>query len=273
MQVVRWSYINNAAIMRFLAAILILSLSITAFGSGIRPVATGRTAHRALSRPSGTRLAANKCVFVLATAHSGSNALMDALNQIPNYLIRGENWAAHLNLFHAYQRLSTLPRAPGQSYINWAEHRHASFQTVKSLYEGQASSRNLPFFTEFQIDRVIIATRLYYNVLYGRYGDGVVSGFKEIRYVCGISLDSNKCEEHFSQFLAFLRRLCIHVKVLLLTRSLHTYYANPGIFEGLAESLRQKTEKDLEKTHEVYDAFVERYPEVVFRVHTEDMFD
>lgn len=47
-------------------------------------------------------LVAKKCVFVLATGHSGSTALMDALNQIPNYLIRGEQHGALWNVYESY---------------------------------------------------------------------------------------------------------------------------------------------------------------------------
>ncbi|GIL74019.1 hypothetical protein Vretimale_5045 [Volvox reticuliferus] len=222
---------------------------------------------------AGPRLAAEKCVFILATAHSGSTALMDALNQIPNYLIRGENWAANYNLFNAYQRICSIPRSPGQSYINWREHGHASLHTVKSLYEAQANRRKLPFFHEFDTDRVIIATRVYYKVLFGHFGDGIVTGSKETRYVCGTTFASHKCEEQFSAFLKFLKKICISTKVLLLTRTDHSTHANPDIFEPLTGGEKILMERNLGKTHQLYDEYVSYYPEHAFRVHMEDMFD
>ncbi|GIL48621.1 hypothetical protein Vafri_5094 [Volvox africanus] len=224
-------------------------------------------------RRAGHRLAAEECVFVLATPHSGSTALMDALNQIPNYLIRGENWAAHYNLFNAYQRMSSIPQSPGQSYIHWREHRQASFHTVKSLYEAQAYQRKLPFFHEFQVDRVLIATRAYYKVLFGHYGNGVVAGFKETRYVCGTAFGSNQCSEQFSAYLHFLRRTCIRTKVFLLSRTDNSVHANPDIFEPLTGGQKLLAERDLERTHQLYDDYVRNNPEHAFRVHMEGMFD
>ncbi len=49
------------------------------------------------------RVGARRCVFILATGRSGSTSLMDSLNQIPNYLIRGEHWQALGNLYDAYR--------------------------------------------------------------------------------------------------------------------------------------------------------------------------
>ncbi|GLC39533.1 hypothetical protein PLESTM_000909000 [Pleodorina starrii] len=224
-------------------------------------------------RRAGSRFAADSCVFILATAHSGSTALMDALNQIPSFLIRGENWAAHYNLFNAYQRMSEIPRSPGQSYIDWSEHRQASFHTVKSLYEAQASRRKLPYFHEFQVDRVMIATRVYFKVLFGHFGDGVITGFTETRYVCGLKFSSHRCAEEFNAFLNFLRKTCTRTKVLLLSRSDPSTHANPEVFEPLTGGKRLMAEKDLERTHQLYDEQAEAFPEHTFRIHMEDMFD
>ncbi|EFJ44320.1 hypothetical protein VOLCADRAFT_95486 [Volvox carteri f. nagariensis] len=169
--------------------------------------------------------------------------------------------------------MKNIPRSPGQSYIDWNEHREASFHTVKSLYEAQACKRRLPFFHEFQIDRVILATRVFYKVLFGHFGDDVVSGYKEIRYICGVSFASQHCPEQFYAFLSFARQTCLNTKVLLLTRKLHSADANPEMFESLTGGQKVRAIRDLERTHELYNEYAQNYPEHAYRICMEDMFN
>ncbi|KXZ54679.1 hypothetical protein GPECTOR_4g745 [Gonium pectorale] len=140
------------------------------------------------------------------------------------------------------------------------------------MYESKASKQKLPFFNEFHPERVIIASRAYYNTLYGHYGEGIVTGFKEIRYVCGLSLNENECAREFSSFASFLKRLCLDL--LLLTRISSSSHANPQLFEGVPEGYQKsKVERNLQKTFEVYDSYADSHPENAYRLHTEHMFD
>ncbi len=45
----------------------------------------------------------DKCVFILASGRSGSTSLMDAINQIPNYFIRGEQMGGFWYLYLAFR--------------------------------------------------------------------------------------------------------------------------------------------------------------------------
>ncbi len=63
-------------------------------GASSGPAAGSET----LSFPSSRR-----CVFILGTGRSGSTALMDALNQLPHFLIRGEQEGAFWFLYLTYR--------------------------------------------------------------------------------------------------------------------------------------------------------------------------
>lgn len=51
------------------------------------------------SSSSSSSSPSRRCVFILGTGRSGSTALMDALNQLPHYLIRGEQEGAFWYLY------------------------------------------------------------------------------------------------------------------------------------------------------------------------------
>ncbi|GIL86031.1 hypothetical protein Vretifemale_14312 [Volvox reticuliferus] len=128
------------------------------------------------SQPSvsiGARPVAKKCVFILATGRSGSTSLMDALNQIPNYLIRGEHWRAVGNMYDAYRRFQEALKASEHHSLQLDGGQLDSFDAVKHVYGTKLASYNdLGLFNEFGSDRVLQATQAYYATLYGYYGEG-----------------------------------------------------------------------------------------------------
>lgn len=65
----------------------------------------------------------------------------------------------------------------------------------------------------------------------------------------------------------------MYSQILLLTRAGHSIHANPEFFDSLAGGRKIQAERDLERTHQLYDEHVELLPELALRVHMEDMFD
>lgn len=61
--------------------------------------------------------------------------------------------------------------------------------------------------------------------------------------------------------------------MLLLTRAEWIDHANPALFEHVSDGRRQQVQDDLKRTHEVYNEYAEAFPQHVYRVLTEDMFD
>ncbi|GFR50041.1 hypothetical protein Agub_g12088 [Astrephomene gubernaculifera] len=215
-----------------------------------------------------------KCVFILATGRSGSTSLMDALNQIPHYLIRGETWRAHGNLFDAYQHLCEARTSPGQEFFHFANIRER-YIDVKLAYGKLAETTKLPFFNEFSEDRILLATRAYYTVLYGHYGKDVVTGFKEIRYVCGeLYFNQTRCGEHFQKFVRFLRGMCHDVKFLFNTRLSASLESNVKRFQMFNNAtFAADFTHLLNETHTLYDNYAMQHSDHAFRVYMEDMFN
>nr|ADI46849.1 MTF0992 [Volvox carteri f. nagariensis] len=208
-------------------------------------------------------LISGKCVFILASGQSGSTALMDALNQIPHYLIRGEQWAAFWNIYEAFLNFEwTMTEPVCQRVFNWTTYNFAELGLVKELYDMEAPRQKLPWFNEFPQERLLAAIRSYYNVLYGYYGRNLVSGFKDSR-----------CVSSFNGFMAFLRTLCLDVKVLLNTR-LPSSFGTSMKIHGMEQSLPEDDfRKDLMETYALFDSYVTRNTDHAFRVFYEDMHD
>ncbi|GLI71555.1 hypothetical protein VaNZ11_016794 [Volvox africanus] len=219
-------------------------------------------------------LVADRCVFILATGQSGSTALMDALNQLPHYLIRGEQWAAFWNIYESYLNFKWTTTEPqSQLKFNWTAYQDASLETIKNLYNQEAPREKLPWFNEFPQERIIAAIRSYYAVLYGYYGQSFVSGFKDSRYVCGRSFTTDRCAEFFNGFLPFLRSLCNKVKVLFNTRTSASLSANMKLYDMDRSRSEEDFLKELNETHALYDSYVAGNSDHAFRVFYEDMFD
>ncbi|GFR51935.1 hypothetical protein Agub_g14456 [Astrephomene gubernaculifera] len=217
---------------------------------------------------------ANKCVFILATGHSGSTALMDALNQLPNYLIRGEQYAAIWNIYESYMNFNwTIADPLSQLKFNWSERPHATFKEVKDLYDKEAVTEKLPWFNEFNLDRIMAAARTYYAILYGYYGKGFVSGFKDSRYVCGESFESWRCAEVFNGFMTFLRKLCLDVKVVFNTRTSDSFESNTRLFHQMARFSVDEFSKNLKETHRLFNDYAKNNPDLAFHVFYEEMYD
>ncbi|KXZ53392.1 hypothetical protein GPECTOR_7g1288 [Gonium pectorale] len=198
---------------------------------------------------------------------------MDALNQLPNYLIRGEQWAAFWNVYESYMNYNWTASVPlSQLKFNWSQHQQDSFQAVKALYHSQATQEELAWFNEFDLERVLRAARSYYMVLYGYYGKGFVSGFKDSRYVCGRSFESGRCAEFFHGFMDFLRKLCLDVKVIFNSRTSASRDDNAKLYDMDPSKQEDDWARDLAETHRLYDAYAAAHGGHVLRVLYEDMF-
>ncbi|GLC49888.1 hypothetical protein PLESTB_000319700 [Pleodorina starrii] len=234
-----------------------------------------------------------RCVFILGTGRSGSTALVDALNHLPHYLIRGEQKGAFWFLYQAWRALERVTHVQNefQSLQRKAEERFGersasrlTYDTVKKAYDTYAVQTKLPWFNDLHLVRLTDAARAFYAETYGYHGPGIVSGFKEIRFVCGQAFPSPGCRySDFVKFLRFLRQLCTDVKLLLNSRSSHSAADNAKLIGMMpwASLLSPKCgtndtasfEQDLATTHEWYDRYVQEHRSSAFRVVMEDMFD
>ncbi|GLC45489.1 hypothetical protein PLESTM_001741300 [Pleodorina starrii] len=228
-----------------------------------------------------------RCVFILGTGRSGSTALVDALNQLPNYLIRGEQEGGFWFLYLAWRALERAAEHSReiQSLQRKAEagsrERSASrltYDTVKKVYDTYAVHTKLPWFSDLNLARLTDAARAFYAETYGYHGPGIVSGFKELRFVCGRAFSSPGCRySDFANFLLFLRQLCTDVKLLLNSRSSHSAADNAKLSSMLFKrgvlNDTASFEQDIVTTHEWYDRYVQEHRSIAFRVMMEDMFD
>ncbi|GFR45866.1 hypothetical protein Agub_g7317 [Astrephomene gubernaculifera] len=232
-----------------------------------------------------------RCVIVLGTGRSGSTSLMDSLNQLPNYFIRGEQEAAFYHLFMTWRMLkrSWYRSREFNASIQAFEARrgpgaaaHLRYGKVKEVYDKYAVKKKLPWFNDLHPERLLEAVRGFYAATYGYHGAGTVSGFKEVRFVRGRALTGTDASyQGFVEFVHFLRMLCLDVKVLLNSRasaSLDDNYKLVDMLErnGVLEALHADNAtfvRDLEITHGWYDRYAAEYPDHAFRVIMEDMFD
>ncbi|KAG2486803.1 hypothetical protein HYH03_014602 [Edaphochlamys debaryana] len=202
---------------------------------------------------------------------------MDALNQIPSHLVRGENYGALHNMLQAAGLLNQSVNARNQAMFKW---QHAEdFRTVKAKYHQAAVRHKLPFFSDITEGRVLAATRAWYNVLYGHFGKDVVSGFKEVRFCCGTvggSFPVESCEEQFGELVGFLGRLCVRPKFIFCTRRSTSFEDNRKLYAMREESNRPPEDvfmRGVNLTIALYDDYSARNPTRAFRLYTEDMFD
>ncbi|KXZ52490.1 hypothetical protein GPECTOR_9g534 [Gonium pectorale] len=226
-----------------------------------------------------------RCVVVLGTGRSGSTSLADALNQLPNYLIRGEQEGAYWYLYLAWRMLESAwshstdyreSSAELEAEVGPGAASRPSFHFVKGVYDRTAVRRKLPWFNDLHPERLLEAVRGFYNATYGYHGPGVVSGFKDIRFVRGRAFPSaDSTYADFANFLAFLRRMCGDVKFLLNSRASSSQDANKKLMNmlDLPESERKGFVQDLRETHAWYDRYAAQNPDHAFRIHMEAMFD
>nr|ADI46940.1 MTM0775 [Volvox carteri f. nagariensis] len=221
-----------------------------------------------------TGLQAGKCVFILATGQSGSTVLMDALNQLPHYLIRGEQYAAFWNVYESFMNFRWTTNEPSnQGLFNWTAYKYAPLSTIKGLYNREAPHVELPWFNEFPQERIFVAARSYYAALYGFYGGNFVSGFKDSRFVCGKSFSRGRCSELFGGFMHFLQTICLDVKVLLNTRASSSLASNRKLYAMSRDQSEEDFLRDLNETHSLYDSYLSQNSDHAFRVFYEDLYN
>eukprot|EP00198_Chlamydomonas_reinhardtii_P011406 XP_001700743.1 predicted protein [Chlamydomonas reinhardtii] len=211
-----------------------------------------------MSTTLGCAVVRHRCLFILGTGRSGSTQLMDAVNQLPRYLVRGEQGGAFHHLWLAARQLQEAfgesGRGSGRGRLvgeeagageggggvtalvpaGWDESR-LDFGTVKAIYDRHAPLKKLPWFNDFHPKRLADAARAFYATLYHYHLPGqrgqrgqqeLVSGFKEIRFVSGRCFPPGSPYSDFAAFMAFLRSLCVDVKFLLNSRAAADLEAN-----------------------------------------------
>ncbi|KAG2486806.1 hypothetical protein HYH03_014605 [Edaphochlamys debaryana] len=168
----------------------------------------------------------------------------------------------------------TITKPLSQIQFNWSQHHNDSLTEIKSLYGQRAVAEKLPWFTEFTLERVKAAAQAYYTVLYGQYGKGVVSGFKDSLYMCGrsFSLNPTECSIQFDSFIRFLRDLCLDVKLIFNSRFESSLSANAKL---VARERRQpeRMQAELNATLDLWDAYVLDHPNHAMRIYYDDLYD
>ncbi|KXZ50411.1 hypothetical protein GPECTOR_16g585 [Gonium pectorale] len=241
-----------------------------------------------------------RCLMVLATGRSGSTALVDALNQLPNYFIRGEHKAAFHYLYLTWRCLKftwSMARefrngtvrvlqaasasaddasgaGSGAAAAASRALSHVPFDVAKQAYNSVAPTMKLPWFSDVHPDRTKEAMRSFYGMLYGYQGAGFVSGFKEIRYVRnGRFPVPNATYVDFADFIAFLRNMCVDVKVLLNTRAKPDLASNRKLHRMMGRNHGASAEAFEENMRITHVWYASENPQHSMRVLMEDMFD
>ncbi|KAG2441801.1 hypothetical protein HXX76_003412 [Chlamydomonas incerta] len=231
----------------------------------------------------------SRCVVVLGTGRSGSSSLVDALNQLPHFFVRMEQEGAYWYLYLAWRLLEIAYShsldfieavRPVEARSGPAAAAHLSYRSAKAIYEQFAVTKKMPWFNDLHPVRMREAVRAFYTITYGYHGPGVVSGFKELRFVRGRAFSSEySTYKDFADFMGFLQLLCADVKVLLNSRAssslednykLDSMLSRNGVFRAYSN---ETFARDLAATHEWFDTYAKEHPDHAFRVIMEDMYD
>eukprot|EP00198_Chlamydomonas_reinhardtii_P008514 XP_001697851.1 predicted protein [Chlamydomonas reinhardtii] len=213
-----------------------------------------------------------RCVVVLGTGRSGSTSLVDALNQMPHFFVRmeqeGAYWYLYLAWSHSKDFASSVRRVEGSAGPTAAA--HLSYRAAKGIYDNFAVRKKIPWFNDLHPVRMREAVRAFYTITYGYHGPGIVSGFKEVRFVRGRAFSSDSSTyKDFEDFIAFLR-------LLRASASLEDNYKLESMLSrnGVLKTTSNETFlNDLTTTHQWFDRYAEEHPDHAFRVIMEDMFN
>lgn len=211
-----------------------------------------------------------KCVFVVSVGRSGSTALQDALNQMPNVYIRGENQ----NMLQFLYNLEQIALQNSRKYPKKDDHVGAAFE--KAEYEAFVLRGNKPaWYSMFQANAAECAKSSYFRELYG-YGNfrSYIVGFKEIRHAANLpsmlKLESERpwtfpkyrngsIYETYERYLDWMRGLCMDSKIIFNMRREYNYSKGQGFYIGKGDTLKRNIEwmrryqrAHRDKTHVVY---------------------
>lgn len=147
-----------------------------------------------------------KQLFIIAQKRTGSTLLQRILNQIPGFLISGENGGAFLHLAKFYHQIMLIP----------------SKEVAIDFYEEGVSEMKPSWMNPWmkKTDQICTRLREMMEEMYGRE-DATVWGFKEIRY--------GRFGESYEDFvvqLSFLRSLFPNCKFIFLTREMESLIAS-----------------------------------------------
>lgn len=227
------------------------------------------------------------CLFVVATGRSGSTAVLDALNQLDNVFIRGENFGMFQQLHDASaiaaqlsdQRLSTGSAASKEKAMYY---RHVVVEQKKPAW-----------YNVFPVNVPACAFKMLFKQLYG-YGDfaDYIVGFKEIRYLpffhtqlqfdnrrrSGRSYPGNahtlamSTYAQFAHHMDFLSNLCSRPMLVFNLRRNSTGTSRSNFYTGIAEPVGE-----IIAALDAFGGWVVEYssvnPDTTFTVYFEDMFD
>lgn len=177
-------------------------------------------------------------LFIVTYGRSGSTLLMGLLNQIPGYVIRGENRAA-LRQLHNYHRILMTERE-----------RHSATRSQQTTH---------PWFgiADVPARRLTDGVRnLAVTTLLRPEPDTRVTGFKEIRWL------QNNLEEH----VAWLREVFPGARFVINTRKLENVLQS----RWWAEGDREKNESVLRAADQRLRGLATALGDAAFHVHFDD---
>lgn len=216
-----------------------------------------------------------KCTFIVSVGRAGSTALQDALNQLPNVYIRGEN----NNMLRMLYNIEQVALQNSKKYPKIGD--HLGPLSEKKEYELHVLGGNKPaWYNVFQPGAAACASSSYFKHLYGYGGfHSYTVGFKEIRHADGLGTlfklaaqppwifprYSGIVYKTYDAYLDWMRSLCQHSKIIFNMRREYNYTRGQGFYVGRGDVLKRNIE------------WMHRYRKAHRRsshiVYYEDMFD
>lgn len=215
------------------------------------------------------------CTFIVSVGRSGSTALQDALNQLPNVYIRGEN----NNMLRMLYNIEQVSLQNSKKYPRLGD--AVGPMSEKKEYEQHVLAGNKPaWYSLFQAGAASCASSSYFKHLYGYGGFHSYNvGFKEIRHADGLGmllkLENQRpwifprygaiVYKTYDSYLDWMRGLCQNSKIIFNMRREYDYTRGQGFYVGKGDILK----RNIEWMHRYRKA----HRSSCHLVYYEDMFD
>ena len=216
------------------------------------------------------------CVFVISVGRSGSTALQDCLNQLPNVYIRGENH----NMLAMLYNLEQVSLQHSKKFPKRGDSVGPLYE--KKEYEAHVLEGNKPaWYSMFQPGVASCATSSFFKKLYG-YGEfhSYIVGFKEIRYADRLATllklenqrpwifpvyNNGSIYKTYDAYLDWTRGLCKNSKIVFNMRREYDFTRGQGFYVGKGSILK--------RTIEWMQRYQKSHKSVSHTIYYEDMFD
>lgn len=185
-------------------------------------------------------------VFIVTYGRSGSTLLLNLLNALPGYQIRGENNNTLLHIFrtwNALQKAYSISNTIKNQRVTAPEHPWYGIENTQAAPFGKA-------LVQAFIDHVLCPDP-----------DACVSGFKEIRY--------SNAGEDFEDYLNFIHAHFPGCRFIFNTRN-HADVVKSGWWPSWYAAEPEVVSDILTRSDQYFKAYQDKYPERGILMHYDD---